>query len=169
VLCNSQDHLRTRIHVLDHPVLASVENTHSWRARNGNLQRPFPLDVLMVPSSVRAITSDGKHLMCGGFSLSETVLFGSFKFIADYFDSLRLSPRRGSSGATFMGSTRSGTPSPWRDMIEGTVASQLRKGRYQPLGKCRQEEWCARVTVTLTCCSTKAIATSKPKKVLCWH
>jgi hypothetical protein len=39
-------------------------------------------------------------------------------FIADKFDSLRLSPRRGDSGATFMGSTHSRTPSPQWAMIE---------------------------------------------------
>jgi hypothetical protein len=42
----------------------------------------FPLEVLMVPSSVIA---DGEHLMCGGFSLSETICLGNFEFIANYF------------------------------------------------------------------------------------
>jgi hypothetical protein len=36
----------------------------------------------MVPSSVIA---DGEHLMCGGFSLSETICLGNFEFIANYF------------------------------------------------------------------------------------
>jgi hypothetical protein len=33
VICSSQDHLRTRMHDLDHPILAGAENTDSWRAR----------------------------------------------------------------------------------------------------------------------------------------
>jgi hypothetical protein len=53
--------------------------------------------------------------MCG-----ETVRLGSFEFITDCFDDLSLSPRRKDSGATFMGSTRSGLLSPWA-MIEGST------------------------------------------------
>jgi hypothetical protein len=66
----------------------------------------------MVPSSVITIAADSERLMSGGFSLGETIHLGSLKFITDYFGSLSLSPRRGDSGATFMGSTQSGTPSP---------------------------------------------------------
>jgi hypothetical protein len=65
----------------------------------------------MVPSSVITVAADGECLTCGGFFLGETIRLGSFEFIADYFDSLSLSLRRGDSGATFMGSTHSGTPS----------------------------------------------------------
>jgi hypothetical protein len=43
-----------------------------------------------------AITTDGERLTCGGFSLGETVCFGSLKFIADYFGSLRV-PSRGTT------------------------------------------------------------------------
>jgi hypothetical protein len=125
MLCSSQDHLRIRMHNLDHPVLASVENTDSWHARKGDLQCDFPLEVPMVPSSVITIAADGEHLTCGGFSLGETVSLGSFKFIADYFSGLSLSPRRGDSGAAFMCSTRSGTPPLWRAMIEEYVEEFL--------------------------------------------
>jgi hypothetical protein len=59
------------------------------------LQRAFPLDILMVPSSAIVVAIDGEHLTCGGFSLGETVHLGNFEFITDYFDGLRLSPRRG--------------------------------------------------------------------------
>jgi hypothetical protein len=79
----------------------------------------------MVPSFVITITIDSEHLMCGGFSLGETVHLGSFEFIADYFSSLSFSPWRGNSGATFMGSTRSGIPSPQRAMIEDSVEQFL--------------------------------------------
>jgi hypothetical protein len=78
----------------------------------------FPLDILIFPLSVITIAADDKRLMCGGFSLGETVHFVNFEFITDYFGGLSLSPRRGDSGAAFMGSTRSGTPSPWWAMIE---------------------------------------------------
>jgi hypothetical protein len=61
---------------------------------------------------------DGECLTCGGFSLGETVRLGNFEFITDYFSGLSLSPRIGDTGATFMGSTHSGTSIPWRAMIE---------------------------------------------------
>jgi hypothetical protein len=72
----------------------------------------------MVPSSAITVAAESKRLMCGGFSLSETIRLGSFKFIADYYGGLSLSSMRGNSGTAFMGSTHSGTPSPWRAMIE---------------------------------------------------
>jgi hypothetical protein len=67
----------------------------------------------MVPSSAITIIADGERLMCGGFFLGEAVRLGSFEFIAHYFGSRSLSPSRGNSSDTFMGSTRSGTPSLW--------------------------------------------------------
>jgi hypothetical protein len=51
----------------------------------------------MVPSSVIA---DGEHLMCGGFSLSETICLGNFKFIANYFTA-KASPLGGAKQAPF--------------------------------------------------------------------
>jgi hypothetical protein len=69
----------------------------------------------MVPSSMITITTDGECLTCGGFSLNETVHLGSFEFNAYYFSGPSLSPRRGDA---FMGSTHSGTPSPWWAMIK---------------------------------------------------
>jgi hypothetical protein len=59
----------------------------------------------MVPSSSITLAIDSDHLMCGGFSLSETVCLVIFEFIADYFGGLSLSPGKGDKGATFMGST----------------------------------------------------------------
>jgi hypothetical protein len=60
--------------------------------RKGDLQRAFPLDVLMVPSCALAVIADGEHLTCGGFSLGETIHLGNFEFIADYFSGTSLSP-----------------------------------------------------------------------------
>jgi hypothetical protein len=76
------------------------------------LQHAFPLDILIVPSSVISIAADGERLMCGGISLGETICLGNFKFIAGYFGDRSLSPRRGDAGAVFMGSTRSGASIP---------------------------------------------------------
>jgi hypothetical protein len=104
--------------------LAGAKNTYSCYARKGNLQRAFTLYVLMVPSSVLTVATDSDRLMCGG-TLNETIRLGSFKFIADYFSGLSLSPRRGDSEPDFMGSTHSGTPSPWRVMIEDSVEEFL--------------------------------------------
>jgi hypothetical protein len=75
----------------------------------------------MVPSSALIIFADGERLTCGGFSLGETVLFGSLEFIVDCFGGLSLSPRRNDSGAAFVGSTRSGPPSLLRAMIEDST------------------------------------------------
>jgi hypothetical protein len=100
--------------------LAGEINTDSWRAKKGDLQHAF-LDVLMVPSSTFVVAADGECLMCGEFSLGETVHFGSLEFIDDYFGGLSLSPRRGDSGTVFMGSIRSGASTPRRAMIEDSV------------------------------------------------
>jgi hypothetical protein len=72
----------------------------------------------MDSSSVLTFSANGERLMCGGFSLGETVCLRSFDFIADYFDGLSLSPKRGDSGTAFMGSTHSGPPSSRWAMIE---------------------------------------------------
>jgi hypothetical protein len=75
----------------------------------------------MVPSSMITVDVDGERLTCGGFSLCETIHLENFKFIIDYFSYLSRSPRRGDPGSAIMGSTCSGTPSPWRTMIEDSV------------------------------------------------
>jgi hypothetical protein len=92
--------------------LFGAKNIDSWCVRKGNLQCVSPLHVLMVHSSVLAVSTDSERLMCGGFSLSETVHVRSFEFIADYFSDLSFSPRRNDSGTACMGSTHSGPLSP---------------------------------------------------------
>jgi hypothetical protein len=57
--------------------LAGAKKHRQLRARKGDLQRSFPLDVPMVPSSSIAMTADSVHLICGGFSLGKTIRFGS--------------------------------------------------------------------------------------------
>jgi hypothetical protein len=120
VLCSLQDHLR--IGTRD---LVSAKNTKSWYAWKGDLQRAFPLDVPMVPLSAIDVTADGEHLTCGGLSLGKIVHLRNFEFIVDYFDGLRLSPRRGDEGAAFMGSTHGGASSPRWAMIEDSVEDFL--------------------------------------------
>jgi hypothetical protein len=109
----------------NHHVLAGAKNIDNWHTGKGDLQRAFPLDVSMVLSYAITIATDGEHLTCDGFSLSKIVRLGNFKFIADYFGSLSLSPKRGDTGAAFMGSTHSGASTPWRTMIEDTVEEIL--------------------------------------------
>jgi hypothetical protein len=75
----------------------------------------------MIPSAMITVAADGERLMCGGFFIGETVRFGNFELIAEYFGDLSLSPRRGDAGDTFMSSTHSGTPSPWWAMIEDSI------------------------------------------------
>jgi hypothetical protein len=75
----------------------------------------------MIPSSVLEVSTDGERMMCNVFPRSETACLGSFEFIADYFGGLILSTRTSDSGTTFMGSTRSRTPSLWWAMIEDST------------------------------------------------
>jgi hypothetical protein len=75
------------------------------------------MDVPMVHSLTLAITIDGEHLTCGGFSLGETVRFGSLEFIADCFGGLSLSPKGSDSGTVLMGTMHSRSLS-LRAMIE---------------------------------------------------
>jgi hypothetical protein len=121
VLCSSQGHFRTRTRDLDHPVLVGAENIKSLRTRKGDLQRAFPVDVSMVPSSRLTVTADGERLTCGGFSLGETVHFMSLEFITDCFGGLSLSPRRNDSDATFMASTHCGPPYPLQAMTDDSI------------------------------------------------
>jgi hypothetical protein len=48
----------------------------------------------MVSSFSIAITTDGEHIACGGFSLGEPFCLGNLEFITDYFGDLSL-PREG--------------------------------------------------------------------------
>jgi hypothetical protein len=73
--------------------LVGAKNTNNWCTRKGDLQRAFPLDVLMVPSSAIDVMADGERLTCGGFSLGKTVRLENFEFNADYFGGLSLSLR----------------------------------------------------------------------------
>jgi hypothetical protein len=97
-----------------------AENTDSWHTMKGDLWHAIPLDVPMVHSSPLAVSTDSERLTCGGFTVSETVRFGSIEFIADCLGSLSLSPRRNDSSTAFMGSPRSEPPTPLRAMIDST-------------------------------------------------
>jgi hypothetical protein len=70
----------------------------------------------MVHSSTLTVTTNEESLTCGGFSLSETIRFGSLEFIVNCFGSLSFS-RGGGSVALFVGMTRSESLSP-QAMIE---------------------------------------------------
>jgi hypothetical protein len=71
----------------------------------------------MVHSSALTVTTDNEHMPCDGFSLGETVHFGSLEFITDCFSGLSLSPKGSDPDAIFMGTTHSGSPS-LQDMIK---------------------------------------------------
>jgi hypothetical protein len=67
----------------------------------------------MVPSSSIAVAAHGEHLMCGEFSLGDTIRLG---IITGYFSDLSLPPRRGDVGDAIMGSTHSVASTPQRAM-----------------------------------------------------
>jgi hypothetical protein len=52
----------------------------------------------MVPSPKPIIVVDGNTLTGVGFTLGETICFGSLEFIADRFSDLSLSPEGNDSG-----------------------------------------------------------------------
>jgi hypothetical protein len=76
-----------------------------------------PRELLGVTSTRPRVAGVLQPCSCR-FSLSETVHLGNFEFIADYFDGLSLSPRRGDSGIAFMGPTHTGASFPRQAMIE---------------------------------------------------
>jgi hypothetical protein len=85
------------------------------------LQRAFPLDIPMVPSSALVIAADGERLSCDVFYLSETIHFGSLEFSTDHFGGLILFAMGDSSSAAVMGSTRVGPSSPLWAMTGDSV------------------------------------------------
>jgi hypothetical protein len=100
--------------------LADAKNTDNWCTRKGSLQRVFPLDDPMVPSSALVVAADSECLSCDVFSLSKTIHFGSIEFITDRFGGLSPSPMGDGSGVA-MGTTRGGTPSPLWAMIGDSI------------------------------------------------
>jgi hypothetical protein len=62
-------------------------------------------------SAKRAVDSPSK----------KPVRLRNFEFIADYFDGLILSPRRGNEGVVFVGSTRNEASTPqWATIVDST-------------------------------------------------
>jgi hypothetical protein len=102
------------------------------------LQRATHLDVLMVPSSSVAITTDGERLACGGFSLGEPVHLGNFEFRTDYFGGLSLPHRRGNEGTVIMGSTHSGASTPYWAMIEDSTEEFLTASSGERVPHCNR-------------------------------
>jgi hypothetical protein len=72
----------------------------------------FLVAVLMAPSSVFITVAAGERLSCDGFSLGETIRFGSLELIADHISGLSLSPFGNGSGTTTMGLACGGPPVP---------------------------------------------------------
>jgi hypothetical protein len=93
------------------PVIYRCMKHRQLAHQKGGFVACFPLNILMVHTSMLAVITDGKCLTYGGLSLGETVCFRSLKFIADYFGSLSLSPKGNDSGTVFVGMTHGGSPS----------------------------------------------------------
>jgi hypothetical protein len=92
------------------PVICQCRKHRQLVHQEGEFVVCFPLNVLMVHSSTLAVTTDSEHLIRGGFSLGETVHFGSLEFIVDCFSSMSLSPKGSNLGIVFMGATCSWSP-----------------------------------------------------------
>jgi hypothetical protein len=71
----------------------------------------------MVPSSAFIAIAGSERLLCDGFSLGETVRFGSLELIANHFGGLSLSPLGTGLGTTTMGPTYGRPMLPQRIMV----------------------------------------------------
>jgi hypothetical protein len=67
----------------------------------------FPLNVLMAHSPKPIIIANGNTLTGVGFTLGETIRFGSLEFIADHFGVLSRSSEVNDSDIVFMGMVHS--------------------------------------------------------------
>jgi hypothetical protein len=93
VLHSSQDHLRIGACDLDHPISCRCKETMIVGMPGRGICRVLSFyTVPMVPSSSISIIAGGERLQCNGFSLSEPVRLGNFKFIANYFSGLTMVP-----------------------------------------------------------------------------
>jgi hypothetical protein len=73
--------------------LVGAKNTDSWHARKGDLQRAFPLDVLMVPSPKLSFVANGNNPTSVGLAPGSTIHFGSMEFTTDRLGCLSLFPQ----------------------------------------------------------------------------
>jgi hypothetical protein len=74
----------------------------------------------MVHSMKPIIVANGNKLTGIGFTLVETICFGSLEFITDRFSNLNLSPEGNDLGAVFVGIVHSGSPSLHHVLEEST-------------------------------------------------
>jgi hypothetical protein len=89
---------------------ASTKNTKSWHVRKGDLQCAFPRDVPMVTSMKLSFIAYNNNSTSTGFTLGETIHFGSLEFTTDRLGHLNLSPKQWDSRAIFIGMVHSGSP-----------------------------------------------------------
>jgi hypothetical protein len=122
---------------LDHPVLAGVENTDSWHAMKGDLQRASPLDVPMVTSSKLSFIANASNLIGVGLTLSEAIHFGSLEFTADHLGRLSLSPKQWDSGAIFIGMVHSRSPSLHNTLEDSSNKDDAASGVWDSSGSLR--------------------------------
>jgi hypothetical protein len=95
--------------ILDTLLFVDAENIDSW-LQEGEFVVCFSSSIMMVHSSILAVATDDEWLTCSSFSLTETIHFGTLEFIADYFNSMSLSPKGSNSSTIFMGTTYNRSP-----------------------------------------------------------
>jgi hypothetical protein len=89
--------------------------------------------VPMVPSLAFVTATGGECLSCDGFSLGETICFGSLELITDQFGGMSLSPLWNGLGTTAMGPACGGSLLPQWIMVgnptEGFPTAPSGEGR----------------------------------------
>jgi hypothetical protein len=101
------------------------KNTNSCRARKGDLQCAFPLDVLIVYLPKLSFVANGNNLTSIGLAPGKTTCFRSLEFIADRLGRILLSALEGYSGTIFIGWCTVGnhlyTPPSWIPRAKGEL------------------------------------------------
>jgi hypothetical protein len=108
LLYSLQDHLRTGMHDLDHPISYRCKKHRQLARLGGGFAACFSSRRSNGSIILNRVAANDEHPTCGGFSLGETIRFGSLEFIADRLSGLSLSPMGDGSDAVAMDSAREG-------------------------------------------------------------
>jgi hypothetical protein len=109
VVCKTTLKLETRD--LVDPIICRCRKHRQLACQEGGFVACFPLNVSLVHSPKPTLVANGSNLAGVGFTVGETICFGSLEFITVRIGNLSLSPEENDSGAVFIGMVHSRSPS----------------------------------------------------------